>query len=241
VLTIARPGLNTPCVADLPLVRVRLKYPDVDTLVDRFAANVTRGGIFLASRDPKPVGAQIRFEVSLLGGTCVLAGEGRVTWVKPYDPSAPTRPHGMGVSFTRLDSGSRDMFRKLVERRELGAARKAAAPAQPIPRRTTRDLVAPDLEGMDDLALRRAADRARVLAGDLSDVEVLLVEEAEAPPVDSKDAVKDALTGLSRYLQPRRSLTPTRTPAVTGAETNGTASANGKDDVTIDVDLDEKH
>lgn len=236
-MTAGHATLNTPDVPDLPLVRVRLKYPDVDTLVERFSANVTRGGIFLASRDPKPVGTVIRFEVSLLGGTCVLAGEGRVTWVKPFDPTAPTRPHGMGVSFTRLDSGSREMFRRLVERREIGAARKAAAPSPPSPRppRTTRDLVAPDLEGMDDLALRRAADRARALAADLPDVEALLVEEPDAPV-----EVKDALSGLSRYLQPRRSLTPARIPAVTLSESNGTS---GKDDVAIDVDIDidDKH
>lgn len=218
---------NTPGVPDLPLVRVRLKYPDVETLVERFAPNVTLGGIFLASRDPKPVGATIRFEVSLLGGTCVLAGEGRVTWVKPYDAQAPTQPHGMGVSFTRLDPGSRDMFRRLVERREIGVARKASAPPAPLTRvaRPTRDLVAPDLEGMDDVALRRAADRARAICGDRQDIEDLLVEEPEPAP-----DMNEALRELSRYLPPRRIMTPMRsTPEVVS-----------KDDLAIDVDIDDK-
>src|SRR4051794_33366564 len=94
-------------MTDLPLVRVRLKYPDVDTFTERFAPNVTRGGIFLASRDPRPVGTVVRFEVSLVSGTPVLVGKGRVTWTKAHDPTEPTRPYGMGVQFIELDRASR--------------------------------------------------------------------------------------------------------------------------------------
>ena len=188
----------------LPLVRVRLKYPDVDTLVERFSPNVTRGGIFLASRDPKPVNTEIRFEVSLLGGTAVLSGEGKVTWVKPFDPAAPARPHGMGVSFTKIDPVCRDMLRRLVERREAvaKAAAGAGAPGAPAPRPApppeTRDAGAADIETIDDAALRRATERARALAARVDDVDALLTREPEAVP-----SLAEALADLPRYLQRR--------------------------------------
>lgn len=191
-----------PPVSSLPLVRVRLKYPDVETLVERFSPNVTRGGIFLASRDPKPVNTEIRFEVSLLGGTAVLTGEGKVTWVKPFDPSAPARPHGMGVTFTKIDPASKDMLRRLVERREAVAKQAGAGgptpAARPAPPPETRDAVAADIESIDDGALRRAVERARALAARVDDVDGLLLREPEAVP-----SLAEALADLPRYLQRR--------------------------------------
>jgi molecular chaperone DnaK len=117
-------------MTDLPLVRVRLKYPDLDTFAERFAPNVTRGGIFLASREPRPVGSLLRFEVSLLSGAPVLTGKGKVTWTKAYDPKEPGRPYGMGVQFTELDRASRPVLDRLLKRRDQ-PAKPAATPPNP--------------------------------------------------------------------------------------------------------------
>jgi molecular chaperone DnaK len=210
--------------APLALVRVRLKYPDVETLIERFSPNVTRGGIFLASRDPRPVGTAIRFEVSLLGGQVVMAGEGKVTWVKEYDPATPTRPHGMGVSFTRLDSNCREMWKRLIERREATARPRtpAAGTAVGSPRTLTpgsRDAVAADLEAVDDAALRRAVERARNLAGRIDNVDELLAPDAPAPVPELREALAD----LPRYLQSRRGTGANR---ITEAKAEG-AKAEG--------------
>ena len=122
----------------LPLVRVRLKYPDLDTFAERFAPNVTRGGIFLVSREPQPVGTLLRFEVSLLSGTPVLIGQGRVTWTKAYDPQEPSKPYGMGVQFTDLDPASRPVLGRLLASRRVEPGRAqpgtASSPA-PAPSR----------------------------------------------------------------------------------------------------------
>ena len=86
-------------------MRVRLRYPDLETFVEKYAPNVTRGGIFLASREPRPVGAVLRFEVLLRQGGPVLSGEGRVTWVKEFNAAEPHRPYGMGVQFLVVAPG----------------------------------------------------------------------------------------------------------------------------------------
>ena len=75
-------------------VHLHLKCPDAEDFVERFAPNVTQGGIFLPTRDAREVGATIRFEIALLDDTIVFAGNGVVTWAKPK---------GMGVKFTTLD------------------------------------------------------------------------------------------------------------------------------------------
>jgi uncharacterized protein (TIGR02266 family) len=206
-------------VPPLPLVRVRLKYPDVETLVERFSPNVTRGGIFLASREPQAVGTAIRFEVSLLAGTAVLAGEGRVTWVKPFDPATPTKPHGMGVSFSRIDPACRDMFRRLVERRETTAKRAPTPPGGAVvPAAREVPAFSAEVEGIDDNALRRTMDRARSLAAKVEDVESLLTREAEEAPT-----LQQALADLPRYLERRRA---SRSNAA-GVPSNSDARSDG--------------
>jgi Tfp pilus assembly protein PilZ len=101
-------------------VRLRLKCRDAEDFVERFAPNVTRGGIFLPARDAREVGATIRFEIALLDGTVVFAGEGVVTWAKPK---------GLGVKFTTLDPATEPVLERLLSRR----AAAAVAPQSPAP------------------------------------------------------------------------------------------------------------
>lgn len=95
-------------------MRINLKYADVGTFIERYAVNVSRGGVFIPARTPRDVGTLVRFEFLLAGGTPVLRGEGQVIWVKPYDPAQPRRVHGMGLRFTRLDPDSRQVLEQVL-------------------------------------------------------------------------------------------------------------------------------
>ena len=72
-------------------MRIKLKYPDIDTFIQKYAVNISRGGIFIATKPPKPVGTYVRFEFLLSdeGGTSIIRGEGQVQWTKDYDPATP--------------------------------------------------------------------------------------------------------------------------------------------------------
>ena len=134
-------------------VRVRLRYPDLETFIERFAPNVTRGGIFLASRAPRPEGDVFHFEVQLADGAVALSGEGKVIWVKAFDPAEPQKPHGMGVQFVQIDAGSRETLNRILQIK--GTARPAAAGAARRERTAAaRDAAAPG-------AARRQRPRAR--------------------------------------------------------------------------------
>jgi uncharacterized protein (TIGR02266 family) len=115
-------------------MRIRLKYADVPTFVERFAPNVSRAGLFIASRTPKPVGTTVRFELTLADGkTKLLKGEGVVAWVREFDEDNPLRPHGMGVRFVRLDADSRQLIERIdAFKRERGVRDDGAVP-QPAP------------------------------------------------------------------------------------------------------------
>lgn len=207
-LAIRRPILPPVSTPDVPLVRIQLRYPDESVFLNRFAPNVTRGGIFLTSRSPHPVSSVIAFEVALMQGPPLLWGTGKVTWVRDYDPQEPQRAHGMGVQFLQVAPDAKPMLEKLLSYKNLPQRFTPAAgvpftmPA-PAPTRTTSSDALP-AEGdqgtwIDDQGMRKAIDRARILARGVDDVEVLRKRERDEPPT-----LEAALAQLPRLLTTKR-------------------------------------
>ena len=185
-------------------VRVRLRYAAFETFIEKFAPNVTRGGLFLASREPRAVGEVFNFEVLLAGGEVALAGEGKVTWVREFDPAAPNKPHGMGVQFLRLDAPSRDVVNQMLARKAASAASLQAGGRPSLPSGPVRTLssngvgsgigsrapidtgvdIAAEL-GVDEARLRRAIERNWLGAGrassELEELEALLRRDPPEP------------------------------------------------------------
>jgi uncharacterized protein (TIGR02266 family) len=200
-------------------VRVRLRYAAFETFIDKFAPNVTRGGVFLASREPRPVGEVFQFEVLLAGGEVALAGEGKVTWVRAFDPAAPQKPHGMGVQFLRLDAPSRAVVNQRLARKAAAAAggvRPGAAGGGATGAGRGRNgrsvstgplsTIDPNVDiaaelGVDEARLRRAIERNWLppgrAAGELEELEALLRPE----PIELVSAAH-AAAELPRLLEP---------------------------------------
>jgi uncharacterized protein (TIGR02266 family) len=108
-------------------MRIKLKYPDLDTFIQKYAVNISRGGIFIATKTPKPVGTVVKFEFLLANAeaTSLIRGEGMVQWTREFDPATPQKAHGMGVKFTRLDADSQAVVdRALAWRASHGMVKK---------------------------------------------------------------------------------------------------------------------
>jgi uncharacterized protein (TIGR02266 family) len=125
-------------------MRIKLKYPDVETFIQKYAVNISRGGIFIATKTPKAVGTPLKFEFLLAvgeAGISVIRGEGQVLWTREFDPNQPGKAHGMGVKFTRLDAESQAIVdRALAYRAQQQTPADArrdeqSQPAIVIPRR----------------------------------------------------------------------------------------------------------
>jgi len=99
-------------------LRIKLRYDDVDTFVERFAPNIARSGLFIRTRTPKPVGSELRFELRLSDDKPVVIGLGVVRWIKDYDPRKPRAVHGMGVEFLRVTRESREVLLRVLEYRK---------------------------------------------------------------------------------------------------------------------------
>jgi uncharacterized protein (TIGR02266 family) len=116
-------------------LRIRLRYQQVDQFISKFAVNISRGGMFLASRNPKPIGTELQFEMRLVDNSPLIAGVGEVRWISEYDKDRPAAPHGMGIRFLDLNPESRVLIERIVEhRRSLGTGEQEED-AIPDPRR----------------------------------------------------------------------------------------------------------
>jgi len=126
---------------------VRLSYGTVGEFVDKFAVNISRGGIFIRTREPRPVGTLLALELKLQTGETVLRGQGVVRWVQAESATAsPPNAPGMGVQFTDLDGPSRALVERMVtlkERRGIAPGVAAPAPVAARPETTPAPTRAP--------------------------------------------------------------------------------------------------
>ncbi len=115
------------------LLRIKLRYDDVETMVQRFAPNVGKAGLFLPTKTMQPIGAEVKFELKLANDTPVIVGLGRVKHVRPADPENPKAIAGLGVELMRVTRESRDVIMKMLDRRrQLGLAETAVPTADEI-------------------------------------------------------------------------------------------------------------
>jgi uncharacterized protein (TIGR02266 family) len=92
-------------------LRIRLPFATELEFIDRYGANVERGGIFIATRNPKPRGTEISFELVLKDGERLMRGEGVVEEVRLG--SAPGKG-GMLVRFVRLDQRTKALIDRVT-------------------------------------------------------------------------------------------------------------------------------
>ena len=151
---------------------LQLGFGSVDEFMVRYALNISRGGIFVRTRDARPAGTPVAFDIRLESGERVIRGKGVVSWATaPSAPGEPPRVPGMGIAFTELDPESRALVDRVVALR--GAAGAVDVPPLPDePRRPGPGVPEPGATSLaTDAAPRPAASRrlrsARIIGIDL--------------------------------------------------------------------------
>src|SRR5262249_13371636 len=120
-------------------LKIKFKSANLDQFIERYSVDVSRGGIFIRTKEPLPVGTQLKFEFQLQDSQPLISGEGTVVWIREHDPTRTGVAPGMGVRFDRLAPQSQQVLdRILSEKQRLDAglegkfhAPRAAAPAAP--------------------------------------------------------------------------------------------------------------
>jgi uncharacterized protein (TIGR02266 family) len=121
-----RQGKRTPVT-----LKIKFKSETLEQFIERYAVDVSQGGIFIRTKEPLAVGTQMRFEFQLRDASPLIGGEGTVVWTRENDPSRPAIAPGMGVRFDRLAEGSQTVLERIL-------AEKAKQAPQRPPSETTK-------------------------------------------------------------------------------------------------------
>ncbi len=100
-------------------LRFRFDSETVEQFAERYASDVSRGGIFVHSRQPFAVGTQLRLDLQLLDGTPLIVGEGTVHWTREPDASKPNTVPGMGIRFAKLSGRSQQVIELVLSQRTV--------------------------------------------------------------------------------------------------------------------------
>jgi uncharacterized protein (TIGR02266 family) len=152
-------GKRTPVT-----LKIKFKSETLEQFIERYAVDVSQGGIFIRTKEPLPVGTQMRFEFQLRDASPLIGGEGTVVWTRENDPTRPAIAPGMGVRFDRLAEGSQGVLERiLTEKTKQAPQRPHSESAKPPLFTDTPTRVAPapiqeQLLGAGAAGRRRADD-----------------------------------------------------------------------------------
>ena len=73
--------------------------------------NLSAGGLFITTNDPRPVGTILQFEFSVRDGGVTIAGKGVVQWTEKDTEKKP----GMGIKFLELNEEGRKELSALLK------------------------------------------------------------------------------------------------------------------------------
>ena len=116
-----RQGKRTPVT-----LKIKFKSETLEQFIERYAVDVSQGGIFIRTKEPLAVGTQMKFEFQLKDMTPLIAGEGTVVWTRENDPTRPNAAPGMGVRFDRLADGSQEVLEKILAEKARQAPQRGS-------------------------------------------------------------------------------------------------------------------
>jgi len=82
-----------------------------------FSADVSEGGVFIATLESPAVGTEVDLSFTLPSGEEIFA-RGVVRWTREVNDATPEVFPGVGVQFTQLDVDGADAIRAFVARRD---------------------------------------------------------------------------------------------------------------------------
>ena len=111
-----RSGERTP-------IELKVSYKRVNSFFADYTKNISRGGTFIGTERPLPMGTEFVFALDVPGLEGPLRIRGKVIWITEAVDATKANPAGMGIEFQYRDDRDRRDTEAVVERllaRELG-------------------------------------------------------------------------------------------------------------------------
>lgn len=100
-------------------VEVKVDYRTVGSFITDYSRNISKGGVFIHTSLPLPVGERVRLRLTLPEGDAPFALDGVVKWVCTLRDK-DSHPAGMGVEFVDFSDEVKAKLEALVEQYERG-------------------------------------------------------------------------------------------------------------------------
>ncbi len=107
-------------------ITLRVDYKRVNMFFSDYTKNISKGGTFIKTKNPLPIGTEFVFVMSFPGVTPTLELAGEVVWIAGEDDAEPTGQQtpgtsreageaGMGIKFKFTNDGERERVARFVE------------------------------------------------------------------------------------------------------------------------------
>jgi type IV pilus assembly protein PilZ len=101
--------------AERSAVELKVEYERMNSFFYDYTKNISRGGTFVRTEHPMPIGSRFVFKLTVPGLTRALELTGEVRWVRRPD-EVPAAEAGMGIQFVFEDDGQRAVIDGVVEK-----------------------------------------------------------------------------------------------------------------------------
>jgi type IV pilus assembly protein PilZ len=97
-------------------IELKVEYQRKNTFFADYTKNISRGGTFIATERPLPVGTEFVFALGVPSLPQALRLRGKVIWITTVNDASPANPAGMGIEFQYRDDAERQQKEAAVER-----------------------------------------------------------------------------------------------------------------------------
>ena len=97
-------------------IELKVEYRRVNTFFADYTKNISRGGTFIGTERPLPVGTEFVFALGVPKLADPVRLQGKVIWIVAAEESSKANPPGMGIEFQYKTDAERLEKESAVER-----------------------------------------------------------------------------------------------------------------------------
>lgn len=103
--------------------RLKVRYGDVTGFISDYAMNISRGGMFISTKEPLQPGTGVSVEFAIPGIRVPIKIQGKVTWVnEPQQSKYSNLIPGMGIEFHSLNTSEQKKINSFIDKLSLKQA-----------------------------------------------------------------------------------------------------------------------
>lgn len=97
-------------------IELKVEYKRLNTFFADYTKNISRGGTFISTQKPLPIGTEFIFALGIPHMDEALRLRGKVIWITELAEASSANPAGMGIEFQYSDGEERREKEAAVER-----------------------------------------------------------------------------------------------------------------------------